>query len=53
MPADRPLIRRVFEDFRSSGFHFQEMIISMMKARETPQAGEFPVQGRANVAGNH
>ena len=35
-PADRPLIRRVFEDFRRSGFRFQEMIISMMRARETP-----------------
>jgi len=53
MPADRPLIRRVFEDFRSSGFRFQEMIISMMKAREMPPAGAFPVQGGANVAGNH
>ena len=52
-PADRPLIRRVFEDFRSSGFHFQEMIISMMKARETPRVGEFPMAGGANVAGNH
>jgi hypothetical protein len=29
-PADRPLIRSVLEDFRRSGFHFQEMIISMM-----------------------
>ena len=51
--ADRPLIRQVFEDFRRSGFRFQEMIISMMRARETPRAGEFPVEGGANVAGNH
>jgi len=29
-PADRPLIRSVFEDFRRSGFRFQEMIISMV-----------------------
>ena len=35
-PADRPLIRRVFEDFRRSGFQFKEMIISMMRAREFP-----------------
>jgi len=46
-PADRPVIRRVLEDFRRSGFHFQEMIISMMRA------GEFPEEGGANVAGNH
>jgi len=30
--ADRPVIRRVFEDFRTSGFHFQELIMSMMVA---------------------
>ena len=52
-PADRPMIRQVFEDFRRSGFRFQEMIISMMKAREMPRAGEFPEAGGANVAGNH
>jgi hypothetical protein len=52
-PADRPLIRRVFDDFRRSGFRFQEMIISMMSAREM-QAREFPAEGgAANVAGNH
>jgi hypothetical protein len=33
-PADRPLIRSVLEDFRLSGFHFQEMIISMMRRGE-------------------
>ncbi len=52
-PADRPLIRRVFEDFQRSGFRFQEMIISMMRARETPGAEDFPTAGGANVAGNH
>jgi hypothetical protein len=46
-PADRPLIRRVFEDFRGSGFRFQEMIVSMMRTRE------FPGEGGANVASNH
>lgn len=30
--ADRPVIRRVFKDFRTSGFHFQELIMSMMVA---------------------
>ena len=38
-PADRPLIRAVFDDFRKSGFQFQEMIISMMRAREFPGEG--------------
>jgi hypothetical protein len=45
-PGDRPMIRSVLDDFRKSGFHFQEMIISMMRARE------FPGQGGANVASN-
>ena len=46
-PADRPLIRKVLEDFRRSGFRFPEMIISMMRARE------FPAKGGEIVAGNH
>ena len=47
-PADRPLIRSVFEDFRKSGFQFKEMIVSMMRAREFPGA-----RRAGNVAGNH
>jgi hypothetical protein len=35
-PADRPLIRKVFEDFRNSGFRFQQLITSLMVAREFP-----------------
>ena len=34
-PADFPLIRRVFEDFRQSDFHFQELIISLVRNRES------------------
>jgi hypothetical protein len=34
--ADRPLIRRVFEDFRTSGFRFQNLIMSMMVANAEP-----------------
>jgi hypothetical protein len=30
-PADRPLIRKVLEDFRKSNFQFKEMIISLMR----------------------
>jgi hypothetical protein len=34
-PADSPLIRRVFEDFRDSNFHFQELMISLVRNRES------------------
>ena len=34
--ADRPLIRKVSEDFRNSKFRFKELIASMMVAREFP-----------------
>jgi hypothetical protein len=44
-PADRPMIRKVFEDFRKSGFRFQEMIVSMM----VPMSQG----GQVNVASNH
>jgi hypothetical protein len=30
-PADRPVIRQVFETFESSGFRFQELMVAMMK----------------------
>lgn len=33
-PADTPLMRRVLEDFRQSDFHFQELMISMVRNRE-------------------
>jgi hypothetical protein len=38
-PADRPLIRRVLEDFKRSGFQFREMVISMVSAPEFRGAG--------------
>ncbi|MBI1777152.1 MAG: DUF1592 domain-containing protein [Proteobacteria bacterium] len=44
-PADRPLIRKVLEDFKRSGFQFREMIISMVSAPEFRGAG-----GTAGVA---
>ena len=34
-PADFPLIRRVFEDFRRSNFQFQELMISLVRNRES------------------
>lgn len=34
--ADRPLLRRVTEDFRQSQFRFRELIISLVRTREFP-----------------
>jgi hypothetical protein len=36
--ADRPLIARIYEDFRESGFRFREMLVAMMVAREFPES---------------
>lgn len=47
-PADRPLIRRVTEDFERSGFHFKELILSMIRTREFPGGGS-----ATHVARNH
>jgi hypothetical protein len=33
-PSDAPLIRKVLADFRQSGFHFQELMISLVRNRE-------------------
>jgi hypothetical protein len=49
-PADTPLLRQVFEDFRKSDFHFQELILSLVRNRE------FSVNDRSMstyVASNH
>jgi hypothetical protein len=35
-PADRPLIRQVYEDFRNSQFRFQELMVSLVRSREFP-----------------
>ena len=47
-PADRPLIRKVLEDFRNSQFHFKELIVSLVLSREFPSQG-----GAVHVASNH
>ena len=47
-PADRPLIRRVLEDFRNSGFHFRELIVALMRERASLDSGD-----AAHVASNH
>jgi hypothetical protein len=49
--ADRPLIRKVTEDFRASGYRFQQVIISLTVLREFPDRE--PLRGgAAHVAGN-
>jgi hypothetical protein len=35
-PADRPLLRMVSENFRDSGFHFKQLILSLVVLREFP-----------------
>jgi hypothetical protein len=46
--ADRPLIRFVTDDFRNSGFRFNELILSLVLFREFPQERQ-----RLDVANNH
>ena len=38
-PADRPVIRKLLEDFRSSQFRFKELIVSLVRLREFPNSG--------------
>jgi len=42
--ADRPVIRKVTEDFRKSGYKFKELILSLMLARENPGGNEHVVR---------
>jgi hypothetical protein len=47
-PADQPMIDRVMDDFRKSGFHFQDMMVSLIGSREFPNT-----QRSEHVASNH
>ena len=47
-PADRPVLNRAFEDFRDSQFRFQDMLVSLIKAREFG-----PASKETHVAGNY
>jgi hypothetical protein len=38
--SDRPVIRRSFEDFQRSGFHFKELMIAIAKWSEFPPGAE-------------
>jgi hypothetical protein len=47
-PADRPLIRKLTDDFRDSQFRFKELMVSLMRSREFSNS-----EGTAHVASNH
>ena len=47
-PADRPVLNRALEDFRDAQFRFQEMLVSLIKAREFGTAGK-----ETHVASNY
>jgi len=47
-PADRPLLRKVLDDFRNSQFRFKDLIVSLVRLREFPNS-----EGSAHVASNH
>ena len=47
-PSDRPLVARALEDFRNSQFRFKELVVSLVKGRETLPAGR-----TVDVAGHH
>lgn len=47
-PADAPLIRKVTEDFRQSGFRFQDLMISLIRNRESSAE-----ERNVYVASNH
>ncbi|MBL8229167.1 MAG: DUF1585 domain-containing protein, partial [Bryobacterales bacterium] len=36
--ADRPMIHRIYEEFRNSKFRFQDMMVALLSAREFPAA---------------
>ena len=47
-PADRPLLKKAFDDFRRSQFQFQELMISIALQREFPNQ-----ENLVHVASNH
>ena len=47
-PADRPVIRKVLDDFRNSQFRYKELIVSLVRSRESSNPG-----GTVNVASHH
>jgi hypothetical protein len=46
--ADRPVLDRIYQDFKSSNFNFKQLIVSLIRSREFP--GE---ERSVRVANNH
>ena len=47
-PADRPVIRKLLDDFQKSQFRFKELIVSLLLEREFPNR-----EGTVHVASDH
>jgi len=47
-PADQPVLNQAFEEFRGSRFNFQDMLVSLIKAREFG-----PANKETHVASNY
>lgn len=47
-PADRPMLRKVFNEFRDSQFKFKQMIVALMRERAISDSG-----GTVHVASHH
>ncbi|MBC8166997.1 MAG: DUF1592 domain-containing protein [Bryobacteraceae bacterium] len=43
--SDRPVIKQIFREFRDSGFHFQELMIALVKLTEFPSGSEEHASG--------
>jgi hypothetical protein len=47
-PADRPVIRKLSDEFKRSEFHFKELIVSLARLREFPNS-----EDAVHAASNH
>ena len=47
-PADRPVLKQATDDFRKSGYHFKELLVALIKSRESTDS-----RGVDYVANNH
>jgi hypothetical protein len=47
-PADIPMIHVALDDFRKSGFHFKELVVSLVQQWDLP-----PAERNVNVPSNH
>ena len=47
-PADRPMLSHALEEFRKSDYHFKELMVALVKSRESPDS-----RRSGNVADHH